>query len=72
MRVLAISHFARLRIGVHLDYSIIHESESTFQGKAHYMSFGCSKACPRYHATKNRRASLRLIERVTLQFLSVT
>jgi hypothetical protein len=31
------------------DIGYRHRLEDTFQGKAHYISFGCSKALPRHH-----------------------
>jgi hypothetical protein len=100
-RFCVISQFARLRLGVHVDYYILHGHasiprpkfgrsrpttlaaapatfrlvrsqvvgreqmtiaadtgnghglEDAFPGEAHHISFGCSKARPRYHFSKN-------------------
>jgi hypothetical protein len=39
----------REQMAIAADIGYGHGLEDTFQGKAHYMSFGCFKACPRYH-----------------------
>ena len=44
----------REQMAVAADFGYRHGLEDTFQGKAHHLSFGCSKARPRYHANKNR------------------
>jgi hypothetical protein len=43
----------QMAVAAHIGYG--HGLEDTLLGRANHISFGCFKARPRYHATKNRR-----------------
>ncbi len=49
LRVVQLQGVGREQMAVAADIGYGHGFEDTLQGKAHYMSFGCSKARPRYH-----------------------
>jgi len=57
-------------MAVAADFRYRHGLEDTFQGKAHHLSFGCSKARPRYHLQRFAPLCTRLQRRTA--FLAVS
>jgi hypothetical protein len=56
-RLVHLQVIGREQMAITADIGYSHGLEDTFQGKAHHISFGCSKARPRYHVTKIRRVT---------------
>jgi hypothetical protein len=52
-RMVHLQVVGREQMTIAADTGYGHGLEDTFQGKAHDISFGCSKARPRYHLQKN-------------------
>jgi hypothetical protein len=54
-RVVHLQVVGREQMAIAADIGYGHGPEDTFQRKAHHISFGCSKARPRYHFSEKER-----------------
>jgi hypothetical protein len=57
LRLVHLQVVGREQMAIAADTGYAHGLENTFRRKAQDMSFGCSKARPRYHVTKSRRVT---------------